>query len=102
MPNYKNLVTIDEFINSNLLRVFESQRQPMKMLEISDFSSFSSWIHSEPALKITLVGFSKVCPEAYSSGCKIEPDRFGGFGLYNRTGKILKPKLEPLGDVVGI
>ena len=72
------------------------------MLEISDFSSFSSRIHSEPALKRTLEGLSKVYREADSSVYEIEPDRFGGFGLYNRTGKILKPKLEPLGDVVGI
>ena len=102
MPNCEDLVTIDAFVSSNLFRVFESQRQPMKMLEISDFSSFLSRIHSEPALKRTLEGFSKVYREADSSGYKIEPERCGGFGLYNRTGKILKPKLEPLGDVVGI
>ena len=102
MPNCEELITIDAFVSSNLLRVFESQRQPMKMLEISDFSSFLSRIHSEPALKRSLEGLSKVYREADSSGYKIEPDRFGGFGLYNRTGKILKPKLEPLGDVVGI
>ena len=102
MPNCEDLITIDAFVSSNLLRVFESQRQPMKMLEISDFSLFLSRIHSEPALKRTLEGLSKVYREADSSGYKIEPDRFGGFCLYNRTGKSLKPKLEPLGDVVGI
>ena len=102
MPNCKNLVTIDAFVSSNLLRVFESQRQPMKMLEISDFSSFLSRINSEPALKRTLEGLSKVYREADFSGYRIEPDRFGSFDLYNRTGKFLKPKLEPLRDVVGI
>ena len=91
MPNCEDLITIDAIVSSNLLRVFESQRQPMKMLEISDFSSFLSRIHSEPALKRTLEGLSKVYREADSSGFKIEPDRFGGFGLHNRTGKILKP-----------
>ena len=101
MPNCEDLVTIEAFVSSHLLRVFESQHQPMKMLEISDFSSFLNRINSEPALKRTLEGFSKVYLEADSSGYKKEPDRFGGFGLYNRTGKILKPKLEPLGDVVG-
>ena len=74
----------------------------MKMLEISNFSSFLSRINSEPALNRTSEGFSKVYREKDSSVYKKKPNRFGGFGLYNRTGKILKPKLEPLGDVVGI
>ena len=81
MPNCEDLITIDAFVSSNLLRVFESQRQSMKMPEISDFSSFLSRIHSESALKRTLEGLSKVYREADSSGYKIEPDRFGGFGL---------------------
>ena len=102
MPNCEDLVTIVAFDISNLLRVFENQRQPMKMLEISDFTSFLSRIQSGPALKRTLEGLSKVYREADSSGYKTEPDRFGGFGVYNRTGKLLKTKLEPLRDVVGI
>ena len=82
-----DLVTIDKFVSSNLMPVFESQHQQMKKLEFSDFSSLLSPVHFEPALKRSLEGFSKINREADSSGNKKEPGRFGRFVLYKKLTK---------------
>ena len=39
---------------------------------------------------------------ADSKGFKNEPDKFGGLGLFNKTGRVLNPRLEPIHEVVGI
>ena len=33
---------------------------------------------------------------------KFEPDKFGGFGIFNKTGRVRKPGLEPFLEIVVI
>ena len=96
----EKLVIADAFVVSNILK--PQERRPMMMYKIDDFSDFLNEVSSNSTLAKTLEGFSKLYREADNRGYRILPDKFGGFGLFNVTGKLLKPKFEPLEDIVGI
>ena len=96
----EKLVIADAFVVSNILK--PQERRPMMMYKIDDFSDFLNEVSSNSTLAKTLEGFSKLYREADNRGYRILPDKFGGFGLFNVTGKLLKPKCEPLEDIVGI
>ena len=72
------------------------------MLPEDTSSSIVAKVSSNQNLSKTLEGFSMVYRTADSKGFKIEPDKFGGFGLSNKTGRVLKPKLEPIHENAGI
>ena len=85
----EDLIKLDAFVSSNLLQVFTLK--PMMMLPEDTSSSIVAKVSSNQNLSKTLEGLSMVYRTADSKGLKIEPDKFGGFGLFNKTGRVLKP-----------
>ena len=100
MTKCEDLIKLDAFVSSNLLQVFTLKS--MMMLPEDTSSSIVAKVSSNQNLSKTLEGFSMVCRTADSKGFKIEPDKFGGFGFFNKTGRVLKPRLEPIHEIVGI
>ena len=100
MTKCEDLIKLDAFVSSNLLQVFTLK--PMMMLPEDTSSSIVAKVSSNQNLSKTPEGFSMVYRTADSKRFKIEPDTFGGFGLFNKTGRVLKPRLEPIHKVVGI
>ena len=68
---------------------------PESMLPLNCFEEFENRLKFDKKLMkvyFSLKDFNEHCVE---SGFKILPDKFGGFVLFNHTGRVLKPSLSP-------
>ena len=94
MTKCKNFSKLGAFVSLDLLQVFQSK--PMIMLPEDKPSSIVTKVSSNQNITKSLADLSIVYRTVDSEKFKVEPEKFGGFGIYNKDGTILKPKLEAL------
>ena len=99
MVSCEQLINIDAYVASTVLDSFD--RKPEQMLPCSNFESLVEIAETNNSLLKIMLSFVRLYGIADTSGFQICPDRFGGFGLFNRK-TLLKPKIDPLPNVVGV
>ena len=97
--SFYSQVTVDIFVAENVLKFHN--RSPLKFLLIEGFSSFLSQVNNSTALRKIMSAFSGMYRNADAASFKLRADRFRGFGVFNEIFRSLKPKLEPLDDILG-
>ena len=100
MIDCKDLILCDAFVAKKSLNNFE--RKPVSMIELPFEDLFDQRRGSNRKLNRTYLSFDKLYRETIESGFEISPDNFSGFGLFNKTAKIIKPRINPLPFPLGI
>ena len=94
MINCEDLVIADGQVVRQLLKDFDVS--PESMLPLNSFEEFENRLKLDKKLMKVYYSLKDLYEQCDQSGFKILPDKFGGFGLFNHTGRVLKPSLEPL------
>ena len=59
-------------------------------------------LQAEPDFKKERQDMACLYRDARKNELELNVDKYGGFGLFNKTGKRIKPRLQPLDDPVGV
>ena len=94
MINCEDLVIADGQVARQLLKDFDVS--PESMLPLNSFEEFENRLKFDKKLMKVYYSLKDLYEQCDQSGFKILPDNFGGFGLFNHTGRVLKPSLELL------
>ena len=85
----KELILCDALVAKKSLNNFE--RKPVSMIELPCEDLFDQRRASNRKLNRMYLPFDKLYRETIESGFENSPDNFSGFGLFNKTAKIIKP-----------
>ena len=69
---------------------------PDSMLPLNNFNEFGKRLQYDKNLAKTYGNLKELYQQSVAAGFKILPDNFVGFGLFNHTGRVLKPSIETL------
>ena len=69
---------------------------PKTMLPLSSFEEYEKRLKADKRVFKSYSSLKEFYEASIEMGIKILPDSFGEFGLFNHTGKTLRPSLEPL------
>ena len=94
MISCEELVIADGQVVRQLLKDFNVS--PESMLPLNSFDEFEKRLQYDKNLAKTYGNLKELYQQSVAAGFKILPDNFGGFGLFNHTGRVLKPSIEPL------
>ena len=94
MINCEDLVIVEGQVVRQLLK--DSDVSPESMLPLNSFEEFENRLKFDKKLMKVYYSLKDLYEQCVQSGFKILPDKFEGFGLFNHTGRVLKPSLEPL------
>ena len=92
------LIEADAQVASEELCAFERKPERMMHLEASEVEE----LQAEPDFKKARQDMECLYRDARKNELKLNVDKYGGFGLFNKTGKRIKPRLQPLDDPVGV
>ena len=94
----KSLVEADAQVASEELCAFERKPERMMHLEAGEVEE----LQAEPHFKKARQDMACLYRDARKKNLKLKEDKYGGFGLFNQTGRKIKPRLQPLDDPVGV
>ena len=94
MTSCEELVIADDQVVRQLPKDFNVSPESMLPLKSSD--EFEKRLQYNKNLAKTYGNLKELYQQAVAAGFKILPDNFGGFGLFNQTGRVLKPSIEPI------
>ena len=93
MISVKDLILCDAFAAKKFLNIFG---EPQAMVDLSCENVFSERLSKDKVLnKVSRIFFS-IYEQTHQKGFHILPDRFGGFGIFNTSKKVIKPSFTPL------
>ena len=87
MINCGDLCTADGQVGRQLLKDFDVS--PESMLPLNSFEEFENRLKFDKKLMKVYYSLKELYEQCVQSGFKILPDKFGGFGLINHTGRVL-------------
>ena len=94
MINCEEFVIVDGQVVRQILSKLDVV--PQTMLPLSSFQEYEKRLKADKQLFKSYSSLKELYEASIEMGFKLLPDTFGGFGLFNHTGKTLKPSLEPL------
>ena len=99
MISVKDLILCDAFAAKKFLN---NLGEPQAMVDLSCENVFSERLSKDKVLnKVSRIFFS-IYEQTHQKGFHILPDRFGGFGIFNKSNKVIKPSFTPLEFPLGI
>ena len=78
------------------MHLFKFDVVPQTMLPLNSFQEYEKRLKADKRLFKSYSSLKELYEASIEMGFKLLPDSFVGFGLFNHTGKTLKPSLEPL------
>ena len=92
------MIEADAQVASEKLCAFERKPERMMNVEASEVEE----LQAEPDFKKERQDMACLYRDARKNELESNVDKYGGFGLFNKTGKRIKPRLQPLDDPVGV
>ena len=86
--------------SSRFRRALRVWTKPERMMHLD--ASEVEELQTEPDFKKARQYMACLYRDARKNELKLNVDKYGGFGLFNKTGKRIKPRLQPLDDPVGV
>ena len=94
MISCEELVIADGQVVRQLLINFNVS--PESKLSLNSFDEFEKSLQYDKNLAKTYGNLKELYQQSVAAVFKILPENFGGFGLFNHPGRVLKPSIEPL------
>ena len=89
IENYEMLAQVEGFIAKSILSKFDREPHPLTDLWTKD--DFLERVKINRSLKKLYDDMQSFYTGAFEEGLRIEPDKFGGFGLFNRSSRRIPP-----------
>ena len=100
MISCKELIMCDAVIAND--KISENGKSPTSMIDPSNFDDFKQKLKADKKLNKVFRSLSKIYSDTIQNGFQILSDDFGGFGVFNKTGRDLRPSFTPISFPIGI